>query len=300
MQRTLAHKKGFAMYFPAAEITVSPFTPFACAFGIAYFCSMTGISGAFLLLPWQISFLHYTAPGVSATNQIFNILACPAGVWRYWQEGRILFPLTILIVIGTLPGVFAGALIRMLFLYNNKNFLLFVSLVLFYLGYRLFFSIREQKISARGKVEVVSFDHNQLLCKFQNQIYSVSCPKLVLLSLIVGLAGGIYGVGGGAIMVPFLVSIFNLPIYIVAGASLLSTFITSLAGVAAYAFLASVFHMAHASPDWILGGLLGLGGIFGMYLGAYTQKYVPGWLLKLALAITVSCLAIIYLFQALQ
>jgi hypothetical protein len=67
---------------------------------------MGGVSGAFLLLPFQVSFLNYTAPSVSATNQVFNIVAIPSGVYRYIREGRMLWPLTWAVIIGTLPGVF--------------------------------------------------------------------------------------------------------------------------------------------------------------------------------------------------
>ena len=40
------------MYFPTAEIEVSPFVPPLVAFVVSFFTSMGGISGAFLLLPF--------------------------------------------------------------------------------------------------------------------------------------------------------------------------------------------------------------------------------------------------------
>jgi uncharacterized membrane protein YfcA len=50
---------------------------------------MGGISGAFLLLPFQMSVLGYTNPSVSATNQFYNVVATPGGVWRlYLDSGR--------------------------------------------------------------------------------------------------------------------------------------------------------------------------------------------------------------------
>jgi uncharacterized protein len=59
-------------------------------------------------------------------------------------------------------------------------------------------------------------------------------PPLFALALVVGLVGGIYGIGGGAIIAPFVAAIFGLPIYTIGGAALLGTFITSVAGVATY------------------------------------------------------------------
>lgn len=41
------------MYFPTAEIEVSPLVPPLVAFVVSFFTSMGGISGAFLLLPFR-------------------------------------------------------------------------------------------------------------------------------------------------------------------------------------------------------------------------------------------------------
>jgi len=71
------------MIFPVSGVEVSPIVPFAVALIVSFFTSMSGVSGAFLLLPFQVSFLNYTAPSVSATNQVFNIVAIPSGVYRY-------------------------------------------------------------------------------------------------------------------------------------------------------------------------------------------------------------------------
>ena len=54
-----------------------------------------------------------------------------------------------------------------------------------------------------------------------------------------GIIGGIYGIGGGAIIAPFLVAFFHLPVYAVAGAALMGTFVTFIAGVIVYQILAS-------------------------------------------------------------
>jgi uncharacterized protein len=42
-------------------------------------------------------------------------------------------------------------------------------------------------------------------------------------------------------------------------------------------------HMAVA-PDWMLGILMGLGGMIGMYAGARMQKFVPATFIKWMLA----------------
>ena len=133
------------MLFPVSGIEVNPLIPFIVAFVVSFFTSMGGVSGAFLLLPFQVSFLGYTAPSVSGTNQVFNIVAIPTGVYRYIREGRMLWPLTWAVIIGTLPGVFIGAWIRIKYLPDPKNFKFFVGMVLCYIGFRLFMDVIKNK-----------------------------------------------------------------------------------------------------------------------------------------------------------
>ena len=48
------------MYFPTAEIEVSPFVPPLVAFAVSFFTSMGGFYVALLLLHFQMTFIGYT------------------------------------------------------------------------------------------------------------------------------------------------------------------------------------------------------------------------------------------------
>ncbi|MBD5626563.1 MAG: sulfite exporter TauE/SafE family protein [Desulfovibrio sp.] len=279
------------MLFPVSGVECSPLLPVAAAFGISLLTSMGGVSGAFLLLPFQLGVLGYVHPGVSATNQVFNIVACPSGVWRYWRERRLLGPLTLIMALGTLPGVFAGALIRVTLLPDAARFALFAALVLLYMAGRLLWDVwrsRRGTDGARGAkaapCRVLRFSLREFVFASGEETYAVSCRAVFLLSLVVGLVGGIYGIGGGAIMVPFLIAFFGLPVHAVAGASLFCTFLTSVAGVGFYSLLAPFWPELGVRPDWLLGLLFGVGGMGGMYLGARCQKFVSARMLKYLLA----------------
>lgn len=286
------------MYFPVANIEISPFLPFATAFTISLVCSMGGISGAFLLLPYQVGILGYTQPGVSATNQIFNILACPAGVWRYAREGRFLAPLALIIALGTLPGVFAGAVIRLNFLSEPRKFMCFAGMLLCFLGLRMLLQKRRMKSTAmqeKPTINVISFSAHCLIFSFAGEIFKVPVPGILLISFLVGIAGGAYGVGGGAIIAPILVAFYRLPVHALAGATLFATFLTSISGVIFFSLLGNFWHIPEAAPDWLLGLILGLGGSLGMYAGAALQKYIPGRILSLFLAMTILFLGLSYI-----
>ncbi|MCI5124911.1 MAG: sulfite exporter TauE/SafE family protein, partial [Candidatus Electrothrix sp. AR5] len=198
------------MYFPTADIEVQPWLPPLIAFCISFFTSMSGVSGAFLLLPFQVSYLGFDTPAVTATNHLFNITAIPGGVYRYIREGRMAWPLTWAVIIGTLPGVLAGTVIRTRFLLDPTFFKRFIGIVLLYIGVKLLGTAQIKKKKQEGQQSPPPFSGDSISqswinCKalgftFRGENYQAPTQKIMLLSLVVGLIGGIYGIGGGALM----------------------------------------------------------------------------------------------------
>lgn len=298
------------MYFPVADIELSPFIPPLVACVISFFTSMAGVSGAFLLLPFQVSVLGFNSPAVSSTNHLFNIVAIPGGIYRFIKEGRMLWPLTWLVVIGTLPGVLSGVLIRILYLPSPRAFKMFVGLVLLYIGVKLCLDIAKQKPATPTKAAKSTNNSEQFIISdtklnlkvleysFNGEKYRINTMSVVSLSLIVGLIGGIYGIGGGAIIAPFFVTIFKLPVHTVAGASLMGTFLTSTVGVIFFQVLSTTSFASaqHIAPDYRLGLLFGLGGVIGIYLGARAQRFFPATIIKTILAATLLFTSVKYIF----
>ncbi len=366
------------MYFPVAGIEVSPLVPPLVAFGVSFFASMGGISGAFLLLPFQMSVLGYTHPSVSATNQFYNVVAIPSGVYRYIKEKRMVWPLTIAVAAGTLPGVFIGAFVRVAWLPDPRLFKLFAACVLLYIGGRLIRDLVKGKpmpkvIAAPGSngqggsaagdasaaggsspagtassaardtslagearraifrraeaapaavsvpapragtggavqaaavpagsdffVHVQEFSARRISYTFQGETHTCPTVGIFMLSFIVGIVGGTYGIGGGAIIAPFFVSWFRLPVHTISGATLMGTFLTSVAGVAFYMAIAPLYPTMSVAPDWTLGLLFGLGGVAGMYLGARCQKRVPASAIKWMLGVVIVATALKYVLE---
>lgn len=311
------------MHFPVSGVEVSPILPVAVAFGVSFFTSMGGVSGAFLLLPFQVSVLHFTSPAVSPTNLVYNIIGIPGGMYRYIREGRMAWPLAIMIVSGTLPGVFIGAILRIRYLPDPRHFKVFVGCVLFYIGSRLLYDLTEKaklkkartleleerfkkraeeiKKKAKGErvptVRTVNFSLRRYSFEFYGEAFSFNSLALFSLTFAVGIVSGTYGIGGGAIIAPFLIMIFNLPVYAIAGAALFSTFLTSIVGVIFYTLIAPMYGYTGLAiaPDWGLGALFGIGGLLGMYCGARAQKYFPARLIKFILGLIILALSIRYL-----
>ena len=227
--------------FPVSGVKTYFFIPPLVAFVVSFFTSMGGVSGAFLLLPFQVSFLNFTTPAVSATNFVYNIVAIPSGVYRYLKEGRMAWPLTWVVIAGTLPGVFIGYYLRVLYLPDPKAFKFFVGAVLLYLGLRLLYEMTsrsqkgkkglkalEDKFNQRAKelkenqaghtasalpaeavVKTIHFSLSRVEYEFWGERFSFSTLAMFFLACVVGVIGGIYGIGGGAIIAPFCVAVFQ-------------------------------------------------------------------------------------------
>jgi uncharacterized membrane protein YfcA len=253
----------FYTLFSVSGVETWVFLPPLVAFIVSTFTSLAGVSGAVLLLPFQMSILGFTNPSVSSTNFVFNIVAIPSGVYRYFKEGRMAWPLTWVLIAGTLPGVLIGYYFRIFYLPDPRPFKLFVGLVLLAIGSRLLYEItgkfqaRKAKLSALDKkfsekarliseqrmsrtaaglppnavVKTITFNLRIVEFEFWEERFRFSVPAMFVLAFVVGIIGGTYGIGGGAIIAPFCVAVFHLPVYAVAGAALFGTFLTSIAGV---------------------------------------------------------------------
>jgi uncharacterized membrane protein YfcA len=129
------------MHFPVSGVDVNPLVPLLVAFVVSALTAPAGVSGAFLLLPFQVSILGFTSPAVSPTNLIYNVVAAPGGVYRYVREQRVVWPLAGVVILGSLPGVFVGAVLRVTYLSDPGSFAVFVGFVLLYLGTRLLYEV---------------------------------------------------------------------------------------------------------------------------------------------------------------
>jgi uncharacterized membrane protein YfcA len=294
------------MYFSGPGVEVNPLFPLLVAFLVSALTAPAGVSGAFLLLPFQVSVLGFTSPAVSPTNLIYNVIAAPGGVYRFVREQRVVWPLAVVVIVGTLPGVFVGAVLRVTYLSDPGAFKVFVGLVLLYLGTRLLYEVVARLRSGGpwgdvrpgdAALEIARISLWRVRYKFGEKQHTFSIPAVFLLSLVVGVIGGIYSIGGGSIIAPFLVSVFGLPVYTVAGATMIGTFITSVSGAAFYEILAAtpLGEQVSVAPDWPLGIVLGVGGLAGTYAGARLQRFIPDFWIRAILGVLVTLLALRYL-----
>jgi uncharacterized protein len=248
----------------------------AAACIVAALATPAGISGAVLLLPFQVSILGTPSPAVTPTNLLYNVVATPGGLFRYWRQGQTGGRLGVILIAGTLPGVVAGSVIRVELLPSQQVFDLVVAAVLLPLGAWLALSRPPSSAEPARRSRLIP------------------APVLIGLSAAVGCVGGIYGIGGGSILAPILIGMGRRPAE-VAPAALVSTFVTSVAGVVTFTIL-SLHAQGPVAPDWPTGIALGAGGLAGAYAGARMQSRLPEALVRRLVGVLVVAIGARYLW----
>ena len=150
----------------------------AAAYLIAVLTTPAGISGAVLLLPFQVSVLGHR-PSRDADEPALQRDRYPGRAYRYWRQKQTGGRLALILITGTLPGVIAGGRIRVELLPGARVFDLVIAAVLVPLGVWLALTRPTDPAGSAHPARVIPV------------------PVLVGLAAVVGCVGGIYGIGGG-------------------------------------------------------------------------------------------------------
>ena len=88
----------------------------------------------------------------------------------------------------------------------------------------------------------------------------INCMSVIGIGFIIGILSGLFGVGGGFLLVPLLNAIFGVPYNIAIGSSLFQMVATSSAS--------SFKHRSYGNIDYKLAGFVLMGSAMGVELGA--------------------------------
>ena len=245
------------------------------AYLIAVVTTPAGISGAVLLLPFRVTVLGTPSPSVTPTNLLYNVVATPGALYRYWRQGQTGGRLALVLIAGTVPSVIAGSVIRVELLPGPRVFDLVVAAVMIPLGTWLALTRPPGPDDPARPAR------------------AIPAPILIILAAVVGCIGRIYGIGGGVILAPILIGSGQRASE-VAPAALASTFVTSVAGVLTFTIL-SAHQSGSVAPDWPTGIALGIGGLAGGYTGARIQSRLPDALIRRLVGVLVMVIGVFYL-----
>jgi uncharacterized membrane protein YfcA len=106
----------------------------------------------------------------------------------------------------------------------------------------------------------------------------VSVLLILGLGAAVGFISGLFGIGGGFIMVPALLYVFRVPTAVVIGTSQFQILCTTLVSLILHAIL-------NQAVDVVLAALLIVGGVFGAQFGSRAGRNLRAELFRFMLAL---------------
>ena len=267
---------------------------------VGHIFSTVGAAGGILAGFGHITIFGFTnANTIKVMNQILVAASPLISVPKYWKQGRVIFALGGLLAAGSIFGAIIGSTLSYKYLSSLREykfafglFTLFVALKIFY---DVFHKEKEkvkgidQKIKGKPelrKVKVVNRSKKEIRFTFLEEEYSFNPLLPFTAGFLVAIISSALGVGGGFLLVPFMVSALKIPMYLVPGTSAFSILITSIVSVANYLKLG-------ASVKWSFV----LFEIVGVLIGSYLGPHVSHWLGERNLRIVLGLILILIGFK---
>jgi len=238
---------------------------------------------------------------IRGSNQYLVGLSALISSFNYYRMGRLVVPLAVSLGIGSILGAWGSVTLsagKISFSQYQGYFGLFVLALGIYLLYET--SAAGQASKKKAKAAAQAFEETVKKQKSGQQVdtsslgvkvtkFSVTEIRFTFYGVefkfnpLIPLVGGVViaavaaflGVGGGFLLVPFLTSVAELPMYLAAGTSALAVLISMITSIVTLISKGVQF-------DWALIGLELVGIAVGSVIGPRTSKYFSDiWLKRL-------------------
>jgi uncharacterized membrane protein YfcA len=230
---------------------------------------LLGVGGGFVLVP-LLTLVGLDIKVAIGTSLAYIAVTAASGALRHLRQGTVDVVLAASIVLAAAVSAQAGAEVAAAL----EGAVLTIAFGLLIVGVALWFlfgprvedrEVKEPKISGRWG-RWLSFRRVREL-HGRSYTYYVDVRKGVVIGLIVGFASGLFGVGGGFLMVPLVTMWMLVPIPVAIGSDLLGVLITALSGVAAHYRLGNI--------DFPILLPLLAGGVIMAQVGAWLAYRLP-------------------------
>ncbi len=207
---------------------------------------LTGASAVMIVVPLVNLLLNFSVHESIGVSLMVDVIASLAISYTYYRNGNVDLRSGIWIALGSISGAQLGAL----FSAETPE----VSLGGAFGIFLIFMGIAMWKKGLDREALVRKF--SRVTIKSENQRVLVA----LILGLAVGIMTGIFGAGGGMMVLLILIFVLNFPIHLAVGTSTLIMAITASSGALGYAL--------HKSIKPIAGLILGLSAACAGYISA--------------------------------
>lgn len=259
----------------------------------AFIGSLVGLGGGAILIP-ALLFLNQFLPGFAwATPQaivgvslIAMVFTALSSTMAYYKAGRVDYRTGLIFLIGSIPGSIIGSWFNSLI--QTDSFTLYFGILMIFISALLFIKRKPvQKTFDPADKSVRTFSIDGVVLHYKINIYAV-----IVISLIVGMLSGLFGIGGGSIMVPAMILLFSFPPHIATATSMFMILFVSLIGASSHIVLGHIewhYALAFIPGAWI-----------GGRLGAITNQRLNGETIKWVLRIMIVIIGIRLMFDGLS
>ena len=182
---------------------------------------ITGASGVLIMVPIFSTFFDIPLPIILGTSLLIDVIASASVSFAYAKAKNLDIRGTVWVLVGALMGAQIGSF----FVVSVSKVLIMFILAL---G-MMFFGVKMWK---NGKPKN---EHKGLIVPEKISNYLKTPIGMVVCGLLVGLATGIFGAGGGLTIFVLLYSFLKFPIKKAVGTSSFLMLLTALSGVVGYA-----------------------------------------------------------------
>ena len=257
-----------------------------------------GIGGGTVLVPLLVA-LKYTPVQAVATSGLSIVITALSGSIQNWRMGYLSlsqvagigFPAVITAQIGAyLAGIFPPYLLLVCF-----GLLLWLNIYL--LEVRKHLTAKKAEETQGENAQLPSADTSARLStshELPNNSSILFNPTFAKIATgsAAGLLAGLFGVGGGVIMVPLQILLL--------GETIKTAIQTSLGVIVITAISATAGHAARGNVLWVVGLILGTGGLLGAQISTRFLPRLPDRTISLAFRSLLAILSIYVLWQAWQ
>ncbi|MFB4169326.1 sulfite exporter TauE/SafE family protein [Virgibacillus sp. JSM 102003] len=235
----------------------------------AFIGSLIGLGGGIILIPSLLimyqnfdSFAWATPQMIVGISLIAMVFTAFSSTISYYNEGRVDYRLGLLLLTGSIPGGIFGSWLNQFV--DSEKFTLYFGLLMITLS--LSFLIK------RKQPEAKSGDADQ---------YNVSIWPAFIISSMVGILSGMFGIGGGSIMVPAMILLFGLPIHIATATSMFMILFISIISASTHIALG---HVAWEYVFFFIPGAW-IGGTIGAKINQKVKGNILEWFLRIILIV---------------
>jgi len=244
----------------------------------AVFGSIVGLGGGIITVPVLVLLGSeltgepvsvQTAVGTSLAVLIFTALSA---TWTYQKQGKTDFRSGWLFFTASGPAAMVGA-----------QFSTDIAQGPFQLAFGIFMFVMFALMVARERMKPLHIEWSirRTFTDGSGNTYSYgyNIGAALLMGCGVGIASGLFGIGGGSLFVPLMVLLFRFPPHVATASSMFVILLSAILG--------SSVHVWHGHVDWLLFAVLAPGALIGGRAGASIafRLSVPQlmWLLRATL-----------------